>query len=114
AALCELPRAPRSPFDHHRCGLDERGRGLTRLQVELLGRFTRDDCDHSRRTGGLELDLGQETVDGHCADDSREAIAGRKLMRLWPPTYAMDLGKWDEAAVGRVPLGVDPAAAIPA
>src|SRR5581483_9471519 len=104
---------PVSQLDHHGGGLHDRRRADPRLQPERLGGVARDDRDHPGRLGDVDLDLGEQTLDRHVADDPAEVVARAHPLRvvaLQPP----HLRRGHEPAVGRVPRGLDPAGAVPA
>ena len=61
-----------SSLDHDRGRLDDRGRRRPGLEAELLRRLARDHRDDPERAG-LELDLGEQALDLHLADDARRA-----------------------------------------
>src|SRR3977135_577247 len=85
AANTAIPRRVRrivgSPLDHHRRRLDDRRRGDSRLQPELLDGVARHDRDNARGLGDEDLDLREEALDLHGAHRAVKAVARAHALR---------------------------------
>src|SRR5947209_3616511 len=79
---------------------DDRHRGHSGLEVEVIGGVTGDQRDETVRAG-LDLDLGRDLVFDDAGDDAGEAVAGRLPDRGFATVLASRL------RYGRERLAVD-------
>src|SRR5436190_6949403 len=102
-----------SPLHHHGCRLDHRFRGHAWCQAQTFSGLPGDHGNEAPAAHDVQLDLGQQALDLHVADDSLQPVARTERVRLLA-AQPLDLACRDDAPVGLVAADADPALAIPA
>src|SRR6476620_2549816 len=103
-----------SVLEDHVRRLDDRGRGHSVLEPELLDSVARDDGDEADGVADHDLDLRHEAVDLDVGDDPVEAVAGADVRPAAVAAHAVDLGGRYDPPVAPVALDLESAGLVPA